>query len=67
MDEYKHIPVLLNAYDPIFITLMGMVIVSREEHPPNAASPIVIILFGMVIDLSEEQPLKASFEMRITL
>ena len=60
---------LLNASYPICVTLKGMYILLRREHPLNALSPIVVKLelVGMETLTRLEQPLNALLPTNVTL
>ena len=46
---------LLNAYLPIEVTELGIVIEVNLEQLPNALSPIEVTELGIVIDVKLEQ------------
>ena len=43
------------AYVPVERTLLGIVIVFREEHPLNAYDPIVVMVFPILTEDKLEQ------------
>ena len=49
------------------MTLFGIVMEVKEEHPKNAQFPIVATLFGMVIDFRDEQKENAPSPIVVTL
>ena len=51
--------VLSNAFDPIVVTLFGIVIELRYVHPEKAKSPIVVTVLGKSIVRSDVQESKA--------
>jgi hypothetical protein len=48
--------VLVNGFEPIEVTLLGMVIEVKPVQPLNAHDPIDVTLFGTVIDVKPVQP-----------
>ena len=49
------------------MTLLGIVIDWRDEHPSKAQSPILVTLLGIVIDWRDEHPRKAQSPILVTL
>ena len=45
----------LKIPSPMLVTLLGIVIEMREEHPEKARSPMLLTLLGIVIEMREEQ------------
>ena len=39
----------LKAYEPILVTLLGIVMLVKFEHQKNACSPILVTLLGIVM------------------
>ena len=56
-----------NAYLPMLVTLLGIVIEVRPEQPENAEPPMLVTLLGIVTEVRPEQPEKALFPMLVTL
>lgn len=58
---------LLNALNPIVVTLVPMVTVVRLVQPENAYIPILVTLLGMVMLVREVQAPNAKNPMLVTL
>ena len=55
-----------NAYEPMLVTLSGMVMEVRPVHLEKASSPIVVTLSGMAMEVRPVQPEKAQSPMLVT-
>ena len=56
-----------NAECSIFVTLLGIVTLVRDEQPKNAPPPILVTLLGILTLIRDEQLRNASSPMRVTL
>ena len=57
---------LENALCPMLVTLLGMLIEGKLEHPLKAPLPIVITLEGMFISVRAKHPRKAFESISLT-
>ena len=58
---------LRNAFFPMLVRLLGIIIEVRPEQYPNAHSPMFVTLLGIVMDVRVLQPRKAESPMLVTL
>ena len=52
-DKFSH---CVNAFSPMFVTLLGMVTEARPEQPEKAKLPMLVTLLGIATETSPEQP-----------
>ena len=50
----------------MLVTVLGMVMEVRAEHPLNALPPILVTELGMVMEVREEQYSNAAYPMLVT-
>lgn len=60
-------PELANASSPILVTLLGMLMEVRFEHPENAVQLIFVTLLGMIIEVRFLHPENAALPILVTL
>lgn len=56
-----------NAYSPMLVTLLGIVMEVKPEQPEKAEPPILLTLLGIVTEVRPEQRENADCPMLVTL